>query len=68
VRFDLARGAGGFAYIPDFLSGGGQRHHLWWICPPATRCGGWRTIHRAARPGFPREPWRASRFVIHGDG
>jgi len=43
VRFDLARGAAGFAYIPD-----PQRRRAaassWWICPPATRCGGWRTI------------------------
>jgi len=65
VRFDLARGAAGFAYT-RILSGGGSGIS-WWICPPATRCGGWRTIPPCCRPGFPRDR-EGKPFVIQGDG
>jgi len=34
----------------------------WWICPPATRCGGWRTIPPCCPTRLSARPWRASRL------
>jgi len=63
VRFDLARGAAGFAYIPDSSAAAGSGIIVVDLSTGnAVRRLGERS-HRAARPGFPRD--RGGQAVCH---
>jgi len=57
VRFDLARGAAGFAYIPDSSAARAAAYRV--DLSTGNACGGWRTIHVLPDPASAR-PWRAA--------
>jgi len=63
VRFDLARGAAGFAYIPGFLSGGGQRHHRGGSVHRQRGAAAGERSTVLPGPGFSARRWREA-FVI----